>query len=61
MFVIIVALAVLIGPFYLLIKAIAGSNAEKPAAPRPARKQDPADKHMDETYADIDWLRNGKL
>ncbi len=25
------------------------------------KEQDPIDKHMDENYADIDWLRKGKL
>ena len=24
-------------------------------------EQDPIDKHMDDNYADIDWLRKGKL
>ncbi len=24
-------------------------------------EQDPIDRHMDENYADIDWLRKGKL
>ena len=62
MFVIIIGIAVLVGPFYVLIKVLSGRNdPPKSEPPRTAPRRDPIDKHMDENYADIDWLRKGKL
>ena len=40
------------------IIGIAAHGNSKPHAPR---KKNPIDKHMDDNYADIDWLRKGKL
>ena len=40
------------------IFGIAARGSSKPAAPR---KKNPIDKHMDDNYGDIDWLRKGKL
>ena len=40
------------------IIGIASRGNSKPAAPR---KKNPIDKHMDDNYGDIDWLRKGKL
>ena len=40
------------------IIGIAAHGNSKPSVPR---KKNPIDKHMDDNYADIDWLRKGKL
>lgn len=60
MFVVIIGLAIIIGPIYGIIAALAGSGKKSRPSSPPARKN-PIDKHMDDNYADIDWLRKGKL
>ena len=43
----------------IIIYAIVTRGGEK-STPAPKEK-DPIDKYMDDNYADIDWLRKGKL
>ena len=59
MFILIFCIALVIAPIYAIISAFSGRKKAPPPAP-PAGK-DPADRHMDDTYADVDWLRKGKL
>ncbi len=48
-------------PIWLIERAAAGKDrSAPPEAPAPGKK-DPIDEHMDENYADVDWLRKGKL
>ncbi len=64
MFIFIFCIAVIIAPIYVIGKAVAGRGRDTPPAPPPdpaPPKKDPIDRHMDENYADIDWLRKGKL
>ncbi len=60
MFIFIFCIALIIAPIYVIGKAVAGKGRSAPPDPAP-RKKDPIDKHMDENYGDIDWLRKGKL
>ena len=53
---IISALALIFG-----IAGIIGIAVRGKAEPPAPRKKDPIDKHMDDNYGDIDWLRKGKL
>jgi len=53
-------ITVIIAPVYLIIRAIVGGGS-KQSKPPAAHRQNPVDKHMDDNYADIDWLRNRKL
>ncbi len=50
-------IAVFLVIFFLAI-IIFAALADIKRGPRP---KDPIDRHMDENYADIDWLRKGKL
>jgi hypothetical protein len=61
MYIFIFCIALIIAPIYAIGKAISGkSSPAPPKAPVPKQK-DPIDRHMDENYADVDWLRKGKL
>lgn len=44
---------------YALVKAVV--DTKRGVKPQPPTPKDPIDKHMDDNYADIDWLRKGKL
>ena len=54
------AIVVLFVAFILIIAGIAGAFTSKGSNQKPTPK-DPIDQYMDDNYADIDWLRNGKL
>ena len=54
---IIPALCIVAFGWLILIIGIMGAKSDL-KNPRP---QDPIDKHGDENYGDIDWLRKGKL
>ena len=49
----------LLFPIFVII-GIIGALTGKGGKQKPAPK-DPIDRHMDENYADINWLRKGKL
>ena len=61
MFIFIFCVALIIAPIYVIGKAVAGKGRSAPPDAAASRKKDPIDKHMDENYGDIDWLRKGKL
>ncbi len=58
MFIFIFCIGLFIAPIWLIGKAIAGKGRSVP--PNTSEK-DPIDAYMDENYADLDWLRKGKL
>ena len=61
MFILIFCIALVLAPLCLIVQAVSRrGKAAPPTEPAPRRK-DPIDEHMDENYADIDWLRRGKL
>ena len=53
---ILILIAVPIIVIISIVGAVSGKGKSRPPAPK-----DPIDKYMDDNYADIDWLRNGKL
>ncbi len=61
MFIFIFCIGLFIAPIWLIGKAIAGKGRSVPPNTSAPRKKDPIDAHMDENYADVDWLRKGKL
>ena len=61
MFALFFCIAMIIAPIYVIGKAISNKGSSAPPKTPAPRKKDPADRHMDRNYADVDWLRNGKL
>ena len=64
MFIFFFCIGLFIAPIWLIGKAIEGKERSERSVPPNAsapRKKDPIDVHMDENYADVDWLRKGKL
>ncbi len=61
MFILIFCISLVLAPIYCICEAIAGRKKNTPPMAPPPKPQDPMDRHMDETYGDIDWLRKGKL
>ena len=53
-------IVILIAVPVIVIGAIVSAVSGKGSSSRPTPK-DPVDQYMDDNYADIDWLRNGKL
>lgn len=61
MFVVFVCIGLLIAPFYLIVKAMSNKGGSVPPKTSSPKRKNPIDKHMDENYGDVDWLRKGKL
>lgn len=61
MFVVFVCIGLLIAPFYLIVKAMSNKGGSVPPKSPSSKRKNPIDKHMDDNYADVDWLRKGKL
>lgn len=61
MFILIFCIGLIVAPIYAIVKALSGKGGSAPAEMPAPQKKEPIDKHMDENYADVDWLRKGKL
>ena len=61
MFALFFCIGLIIAPIYAIGKALTNKGGSTPPTPPAPRRKDPIDKHMDDNYADVDWLRKGKL
>ena len=61
MFALFFCIGMIIAPIYVIVKAIRNQGSSAPPKPPAPMKKNPIDKHMDRNYADVDWLRKGKL